>query len=177
MIECIRIDKINDSLLNQVENTYLSSFPPCERRDFVILKELLLTQPRFAIQALLRDGKYVGFITFWDMEDFCYIEHFAIEESARNGGIGREVLRQFLKQCDMPVVLEVEKPQDEMSKRRIKFYENLGFVLDLHPYQQPPYRQGGNWVDMYLMAYGPIDLSKQYEKVKENLYQYVYAIK
>ena len=54
----------------------------------------------------------------------------------RNGGIGAEAMKQFLAFCGTPVVLEVEMPADEMSKRRIGFYERLGFKLDNHVYHQ-----------------------------------------
>ena len=56
-------------------------------------------------------------------------------------------MKQFLVFCGTPVVLEVEMPTDEMSKRRIGFYERLGFELDNQVYHQPPYAQRNHiWV-------------------------------
>ena len=104
------------------------------------------------------------------------MEHFAIDASARNGGIGGESMKQFMALCDTPVVLEVEIPTEEMSKRRIGFYERLGYVLDNHVYFQPPYRPGEPSLEMRLMTHGKIDLSKSFEDVKNNLYRYVYGV-
>ncbi len=128
------VREIADPLLDLVEKTYTSSFPEEERRDFSLVRKLLEEDSRFEMYALLRDGIYVGFITGWQFEGFVYAEHFAIDESARNGGIGAKAMTSFLALHEDPVVLEVEMPTEEMSKRRIGFYERLGFVLDHHVY-------------------------------------------
>ena len=124
------VREIADPFLDLVEKTYTSSFPEEERRDFSLVRKLLEEDSRFEMYALLRDGIYVGFITGWQFEGFVYAEHFAIDESARNGGIGAKAMTSFLALHEDPVVLEVEMPTEEMSKRRIGFYERLGFVLD-----------------------------------------------
>lgn len=175
-IDCVRIETVENPLLKPIESTYLASFPVSERRDFELLKQLLINESRFLVTALLKDGEYAGFITSWQFSEFCYIEHFAIDESARNGGIGGKALQQFLSVCDVPVVLEVELPVEEMSKRRVGFYERLGFKLDTNPYRQPPYRVGEEWLDLRLMTYGTIDLKTSYEDVRYNLYKYVYQV-
>ena len=71
--------------------------------------------------ALSKEDRYVGFITGWLFDGYTYVEHFAIDPAARNGGIGAEAMKQFLVFCGTSVVLEVEMPTDEMSKRRISF--------------------------------------------------------
>ena len=86
-------------------------------------------------------------------------------------------MKQFLAFCGTPVVLEVEIPADEMSKRRIGFYERLGFKLDNHVYHQPPYREGGEWLEMRLMTYGNVDLEYSFEQVKNCLHRNVYGVK
>lgn len=89
------VREIADPLLDLVEKTYTSSFPEEERRDFSLVRKLLEEDSRFEMYALLRDGIYVGFITGWQFEGFVYAEHFAIDESARNGGIGAESNDKF----------------------------------------------------------------------------------
>lgn len=173
-VVCRLIESKADPLLVRVENTYIDSFPAGERRDFSLVRDLMATEA-FKVYVLLRDEHYAGFITAWQWDDFAYVEHFAIDESARNGGIGREALMQFLDPLDTPVVLEVELPTDEMSNRRIGFYQRLGFVLDSHEYRQPPYRTGEPWLDMRLMSYGDLDLKHEYETVKQRIYRQVYG--
>ena len=171
------VREIADPLLDLVEKTYTSSFPEEERRDFSLVRKLLEEDSRFEMYALLRDGIYVGFITGWQFEGFVYAEHFAIDESARNGGIGAKAMTSFLALHEDPVVLEVEMPTEEMSKRRIGFYERLGFVLDRHVYFQPPYRRGEALLEMRLMTHGELDLERSFKRVKTIIHQNVYGVK
>ena len=85
--------RADDPLLDQVEKTYTGSFPEEERRDFSLVRELVEADPRFELYVLSRDGKYVGFLTGWQFDGFVYAEHFAIDPSARNGGIGAKAMR------------------------------------------------------------------------------------
>jgi hypothetical protein len=105
-----------------------------------------------------------------------YVEHFAIDETARNGGFGAVAMKQFIAQTTHPVVLEVEIPTSELSRRRIGFYERLGFIADNHAYQQPPYTEGGAWLPMQLMTYGRIDMEESFDYVRACLYKKVYKV-
>ena len=176
LIECRPVKDFSDPLLDKVENTYNDSFPEAERRAFSLVRELVKDEPRFTVYTLFKDQVYAGFITAWSFGTFIYVEHFAIDASARNGGIGGESMKQFMALCDAPVVLEVEMPTEEMSKRRIGFYERLGYVLDDHVYFQPPYRQGEPLLEMRLMTYGAIDLKQSFEEVKNCIHRYVYGV-
>ncbi len=86
-------------------------------------------------------------------------------------------MSRFLAGRKDPVVLEVEMPTDALSKRRIGFYERLGFVLDHHTYFQPPYRSGEAFLEMRLMTYGELNLERSFERLKAILYQNVYKVK
>lgn len=176
IIECKVVESFSDPLLDRVEKTYNDSFPEAERRSFSLVRELVREEPRFSVYTLFKDQAYAGFITAWCFPDFTYVEHFAIDASARNGGIGGNAMRQFMGLFDAPVVLEVEIPADELSKRRIGFYERLGYVLDDHVYFQPPYRPEEPMLEMRLMTYGKMDLKQSFEEVKNCIYRHVYGI-
>lgn len=169
-----KIQDINEPEIRMVRKTYEDSFPTEERRDYELVLNLIANDSRFSLTTLIRDGQYAGFITGWDFGDFIYLEHFAIDASMRNGGIGSKALKAYLGPLDKPVVLEVELPTDEMSKRRIGFYERLGLKLDTRTYFQPPYRKGDGFLEMRLMTYGPLDLEKDFDRVKEMIYKHVY---
>lgn len=175
-IKCTAVTSFDEELFAKVRHTYISSFPESERRDFDLVKNLYRENPYFNMHILSKNDSYAGFITSWEFPEFIYVEHFAIDESARNGGIGGKAMQQFLLASSLPVVLEVELPEDEMSRRRIGFYERLGFKLDNHPYRQPPYGPGLPWLDLNLMYYGEIDLDQSFEHVKQQLYKHVYGI-
>lgn len=173
-IEYKEVKNLTDPVVANIEKTYTNSFPESERRVFPKFLELIENEPRFSVYALFSGDAYIGFITIWQFDLFAYIEHFAIDESARNGGFGGVVMKQFIEELSTPIVLEVELPEDEISMRRVGFYERLGFKLDTQEYQQPPYQTNGEWVSMRLMSIGDINLKEHFEQVKQNLYQYVY---
>ncbi|MGM9796314.1 MAG: GNAT family N-acetyltransferase [Parabacteroides sp.] len=167
----------NDPILDQVEQTYNEAFPEAERRDFALVRQLIANEPAFQLQVFYRDDTYVGFLSNWQFEGFRYVEHFAIDPSARNGGIGGVVLRKFLALQLDSVILEVELPEDELARRRVGFYERQGFRLDTHRYIQPPYRPEGSSLELRLMCYGEMDLTQRYAEVRDALYQKVYGVR
>lgn len=176
-VELIRVSDTRSNYLPSVQSTYISAFPETERRDFFLFCELLDAEPMFNLFVILKQNVYVGFITYWQFKDFVYIEHFAIAAEFRNGGIGSVVMKEALRQVGTNVVLEVEDPIDELTQRRVRFYEALGFKLYGANYQQPPYRETDSWYDMKLMSYGDIDMYKEYGSIKDCIYSSVYNIK
>lgn len=117
VVACRSVKDFSDPALDLIERTYTESFPEVERRDFSLVRNLVRDESRFIVYALSKEDRYVGFITGWLFDGYTYVEHFAIDPAARNGGIGAEAMKQFLVFCGTPVVLEVEMPTDEMSKR------------------------------------------------------------
>ena len=110
----------------------------------------------------------------WEIEDFLYIEHFAVKEEFRNGGYGGELLDKLLEEKGRPMVLEVEVPEDEMTIRRIGFYERHGLVYNDYPYLQPPMRKGQGMLPLRFMTKpGMID-EMTYERYKKRMYAVVY---
>ena len=174
LIECKLMEGPSNPLLDKIEKTYNASFPESERRAFPLVRELVHSESRFKVYVLFKDQEYVGFITAWHFVGFTYVEHFAVDASVRNGGIGRMAMQLFMASCDMPIVLEVEMPTEEICVRRIGFYERLGYVLDNHKYFQPPYRKGEPLLELRLMTYGKLDLEQSFEKIRDVLYRYVY---
>lgn len=170
------LNREDNKELDFVKNLYLDSFPESERRETNTMFDLHSCKDNaFVIQIVIKDDRYVGFLTYWDFEDYVYAEHFAISPEFRNGGFGGKVMELFMKLITHPIVLEVELPNTILSERRIGFYQRLGFKLweDI-PYQQPPYSKDGNPVPMKLMTYGAIDLDKDLQKVRDEIYREVY---
>ena len=176
VVACRSVKDFLDPVWHLIEKTYTESFPEVERRDFPLVRNLVKDESRFIVYALSREDRYVGFITAWLFDGYTYVEHFAIDPEFRNGGIGAEAMKQFQLFCATPVVLEVEMPVDGISRRRIGFYERLGFKLDNHVYHQPPYRAGGEWLEMRLMMYGDVDLEHSFEQVTNCLHYLIFVL-
>lgn len=153
MINRKKILSESDPLFSFSWALYVASFPVEERRarDYhveTISKEL------FRAEVVLEDESPIGILFWWDLAEYRFIEHFATSPSLRGGGYGDKILREFIAQSDKSILLEVEHPTDELSRRRIGFYERIGFVLNPHPYRHPSYQQiEGEFVELMVMTY------------------------
>lgn len=177
MIKISQVHADDAPTLSFIEQIYTASFPQDERRDFDEVVRLLRGNDDFEI-VLVSDGETpVGFIAYWPWNDFTYMEHFAIDSRCRGGGYGATAMTALLKQTGKPAVLEVEKPLDSLSRRRIHFYERLGFVLSTHPYVQPSYSPGRNPLELHLMSHGDIDLDSVFDSVVSRIHSRVYGVK
>ncbi|MDR1544585.1 MAG: GNAT family N-acetyltransferase [Prevotellaceae bacterium] len=153
------------------KNLYEQTFPPDERRNFDDLLKIAKTKSAFCTEILKKENEFLGFIFYWNFADFVYIEHFAVEERFRNQGFGKEIMQNLCKKTVLPIILEVEKPDNKISSRRIGFYENLGFKVAEIPYLQPAYSPDKNPVPMFLMHRGQLCLKKCVETIRREVYQ------
>lgn len=166
----------NEQALAFIERIYTESFPIDERRDFDEVVRLLRENDDFAIVLLCDEEAPVGFISYWPWSDFTYLEHFAIDSRCRGAGYGAAAMTGLLNQLGKPAVLEVEKPDDDLSRRRIRFYQRLGFVLSPRPYTQPPYSADRQPLELRLMSYGAIDLDQAFDQVVTRIHNRVYGV-
>lgn len=166
--------------LSEVEyiiELYQHSFPEIERRSIDKMLHILENEDNFNIFLLTKDDNYVGFITYWEFDDFVYVEHFAIDTATRGNGYGSETLKNFVTLTHKPIILEVEEPEDEMSVKRISFYKKCGFDYwqDVE-YLQPPYQEGFPHLPLKLMTYRNLDLKDMgiLDRIKTEIHTKVY---
>ena len=171
---------------------YLQSFPIDEQRPVESIARLFIEEPRYTMYAIVdADGErpkvigesqepranshsLLGLLTTWKFADFIYIEHFAIDPALRSQGYGSEALKAFIQNLDKPLVLEAEPPTDEMTRRRIRFYERIGLTLYDYPYIQPAYTEESLPVELRLM--GTIDTeATPLDRVSDTLHREVYG--
>lgn len=160
-----------------VENLLHSAFPEEERRPDKQQRENTDNLPEFHCFAIYSGSRIVGFITWWQLEDFRYAEHFAIDPNQRNGGLGAKALTAFLALSPSPLVLEVEpESYSQMAARRIEFYKRSGLRLWTSDYLQPPYRPSGESVPLKLMATSGLDEEEDYLRVRNLIHKRVYGV-
>ena len=157
MIQISQVYANDSNSLKFIERIYTESFPPDERRDFSDVIRLLEENDDFFIVLLSDENK-------------------AVDSSCRGSGYGATAMTELLKLINNPAVLEVEKPLDDISQRRIRFYERLGFVLCTRPYTQPPYSPEKQPLELYLMSFGKIDLNQVFDTVASRIHQKVYGV-
>lgn len=174
MITLQRITTADTELYRYVENLLTESFPLNEYRPLDQWKKLTDSKELFHNNVIVNEGKPVGLLTYWDLDSFYFIEHFAIDTSLRNSGYGKDVLNLLEKEIDKPLILEVECPTDELSQRRIGFYQRYQFELWNKDYVQPPYRPEESAIPMLIMCRGALTADMHFKEVRRKLYQEAY---
>lgn len=142
-----------------IKGLYEGAFPVEERRpwdDFV--QRATDGNPFFNVTVAQGDGRIVGFVSTWLLPTAMYVEHLAVDPAMRGRGIGGEMIDRIVASTSLPVLLEVERPDSEMARRRIDFYRRHGFsVIDGVDYVQPPYSRNLPAVAMLLMSTRPLE--------------------
>lgn len=158
-----------------IKKIYNDSFPHSERRPFDTMIDLYNHHQKYNIQLVKHDDKVIGLLTFWDLGEFIFAEHFAIAADTRNEGLGTIAMNLFMDEQTKPIILEVEIPVTTLAERRIGFYQRLGYKLwDDYRYHQPSYHSNGNPIPMYLMTWDKIDLDKKFSDIKQLIYTEIY---
>lgn len=157
-------------------NLYLESFPPEERRSVESIADLMSAKGSPYNFTVIKYGKRtIGFISWWRLKGFVYVEHFAIDPRERSHGFGAKSMERF---CEMhrgsTVVLEVEPDgSTPMASRRIAFYERCGFNSHTgFDYMQPPYSPGLSSVPLMLMSWG---IAPELDSVAAEIHTRVYG--
>jgi predicted N-acetyltransferase YhbS len=132
------------------------AFPLQEHRCFSEAKALL-SKNEYEILVYAEQDEIIGFIAHWLLDGVRFVEHFAVRQSERGNGIGGGIMQSYLSQSVVPVVLEVEATGSELARRRIGFYQRLGFALSTVGYIQPCLQ--GNISDIpLLLMHAPADI-------------------
>ncbi len=153
MIQRKNISTIKDPLFSFCWELYVAAFPENERRDLYYHTETM-SREQFHCDVVLNSDEPIGILFWWDLSGFTFVEHLATTPAVRGAGYGNQILSELISVSRKPILLEVEHPEDEISRRRIKFYERMGFVLNNHPYRHPSYQQiEGEFVDLMIMTH------------------------
>lgn len=160
------------AISNEIWSIYESSFPPEERRDLQSQKSILACD-HYHVVPLRDDGNIVGFIAYWQLPAIVFVEHLAIKSDMRGKGHGTKAIKQLTTKYPR-VVLEVEKPITPQAKRRISFYQHLGFHLNQYNYMQPPYDAKKQAVPLLLMTYPHQVNAAEFSMIRHILYSIVY---
>lgn len=69
----------------------------------------------------------------WRREKFVYLEYFAVDASLRGQGAGQRILEELRDAFPHKVILEIDPPEDGISRRRLGFIRGtaLSPILNL----------------------------------------------
>lgn len=154
---------------------YLDSFPKEERRTLDQQTEIMKDK-LYSLEGVYHNEKLIGFYALWNLEEFVFIEHIAINKEFRGMGYGSKIMQEIIIKHNKQIVLEVEYPENYYCIKRIEFYKKLGFNLNDFKYEQPPYQKEYKAVPLLIMSYPQAIKAKEFLSIKDKLYKYVYKI-
>lgn len=165
--------RITEETFDEAYPLLESAFPVTELREKE-RQRALLREPCYRLYGAAGETGLQAVFAVWEIADFLYIEHFAVREDCRGNGCGGSLLERLVAEKGRPVVLEVEPPEDGLTRRRVAFYERHGFVYNEYPYLQPPMRKGQGMLPLMLMTH-PFAIGEgTYERYKTLIYKIVY---
>ncbi len=174
MLHRIKIRTTHDPLFALSWELYTSAFPEIERRDMEYHAQTMLLD-EFHFEAILDKDQFIGILGWWSFDSLRFIEHLATDKSVRDRGYGKQILAELTAEDPRPIILEVEHPTEEMSVRRIGFYERSGFKLNQYDYSHPSYDvDSKEFVRLLLMTYPRAIDQAEYESFKELCYSKVH---
>ena len=166
--------KLSEDLFSQYYQLIELSFPKCEHWSFAKHLEEF-DDIRFHSVCYCPDG-IKGFINYWELDGFVYIEHFAVSPELRGLGIGSGLMSELRRTVgDRILVLEAEPPSDStIAARRIAFYQRLGFVLNEYDYLQPAMAEDESEVPLVIMSSPKVLSHSEYRVIRDILYREIY---
>jgi ribosomal protein S18 acetylase RimI-like enzyme len=150
--ELIRIYNTSEIDFEAISALYISAFPEDERRSVDALKMMINEHTEMVFYTINLKNSFAGLLILWHFEKFHYIEHLAIKENLRSFGLGKKVIDSIKQRFPGIILFEVEPPLDELSVRRVRFYERSGYKTVLKEYMQPPYDKNKKPVPMWVLS-------------------------
>lgn len=150
-MEAIYITNSDEIFFKQAWNIYLESFPSIERRTIDEQKKLI-NKDNYKMLCYIENDIVLSIVFYWKISTYTFLEHFAVNSKIRGKSYGSKILERFIEDNEN-IVLEIEEINDEISKKRLKFYEKFNFVLNEHEHYQIPFRNGEEELKLLLMTY------------------------
>lgn len=146
------LEKLYKKDFDEIFTILEEAFPPSERRTKADQKKLM-DMEEYSIFGLKERGNLIGFVAEWEGPECRFVEHFVVDAACRGNGVGSRLLNDYHDLSDKPVVLEVEPPENDVQKKRIKFYRKNGYHLSEYSYVQPTINADIKGVPLVLMSY------------------------
>src|SRR5699024_10581250 len=114
-MELKRLTDPESPLFAPAMELYGISFPRHEQR-LAASQRRILADEAYHFDLLWAEGAFAGLILYWEQPDYFYVEHFCVLPQLRGMGFGSRAL-ELLQAKGKPVILEIDPPLDEVSRR------------------------------------------------------------
>ena len=139
------------SYLSAYGNTDIPEIPLHRRRRLGY--DAALADGRLYAESVWDGDLFVGLVFWWLADEgYAYLEHLAVEPVLRGHNYGARILYDLCRRAGR-VILEIDPPEDEISRRRRGFYERNGFVYNEYDYIHPSYLRPPQPHRLMVMSY------------------------
>lgn len=122
---------------------YLASFPAYERWGEDAFRRAVQDPAYRTKLAVDEKGGLMALLYYWVYDDTVYVEFLAVNPLLRGQNIGTRLIEKLIAENPgKRLLLEIDPPIDEISIRRLHFYERLGFVPNEYEHIHPSYISG-----------------------------------
>jgi len=167
-----RIKSISDKWYKTFHKIYSVSFPVHEQRNEQQQISAFGKENYYLI--IKTEGeKLLSFIAYWDFDDYVYIEHLAVNPQYRGANIGSNTLNSFAEIIGKTILLEIDPIIDDVSRKRLHFYEKLGYVLNPYEHSHPAYDINFKPHRLLVLSHGKGIDETQYLRFHKNLSEVV----
>ncbi len=163
----LRTITAKDKFYKSAYELYQNSFPYLERRDDNG-HDFIMQKSDYKFSVLEENGEFLGVMLYFETNDFIFLEHFAVLSTKRGNGIGANALK-LLKEIGKIIILEIEYPVDELTSRRLNFYNRNGFKLTNHYHIQAKYHKGDDDLPLKILSYPREITDSEYKQFKNYL--------
>ncbi|HBG41230.1 MAG TPA: N-acetyltransferase [Porphyromonadaceae bacterium] len=159
-MEFLKIDQTDSDRWDQVWQLYEESFPLAERRK-VDDHLRACNDPRFYPLSVWEDGRLIGILFYWEWDSYRYLEYLAVSPDLKGQGYGSQILH-YLRDSNHTIILEIDPLVNELSVRRLQFYEKSGFTLTPYRFMHLPYRKDSEPQELLILSYPKMITRKEY---------------
>lgn len=170
-MEFLQITTSEDYRVQQIYDSYSSTFPEDERRDWNQFLALFSNE-KVSVISVLHEAQNIGYLVIWKLSNTTFVEHFEVFEEFRSKKLGSKIT-DYLFENHHKLVLEIEhETLNDYAKMRYTFYQKNGFKLIDDTYVQPSYGEGKSPLDLWLLAnFQPENISALKEEIYDIVYQ------
>lgn len=163
-----QITSNKDEWYTSFYSIYSKSFPIYEQRS----KEQqtkAFENNNYHLECIIQDITLIAFIAYWEFDEYIYIEHFAVNSELRGKNYGTQTLQQFIQRNTKIVLLEIDPVSDDISEKRLRFYENLEFKVNNYEHFHPAYNPKYPSHKLILLSYKNLVSKDQFSTFQNDM--------
>lgn len=159
-MEFIKIEQAESAKWDEVWNLYEKSFPVAERRK--LNDHLRASEDKhFHPLSVWDNNLLIGIIFYWEWNSYRYIEYLAVSPNLHGHGYGSQIIKK-IRDSEHTTILEIDPLINELTVRRLQFYERAGFTLTPYRFTHLPYRLDSTPQELLILSYPKMITKEQH---------------